>query len=246
MNKLLEFDNVVLGYEGKPVLPPLCTIIEQGDFLGVVGPNGAGKTTMLKALLGLLKPLKGKLIFDKKHRFGYVPQRENISDIFPLTTRDVVMMSRFPLTAPYISPRKSDREAVEKALSMAGIENIAHKFYRSLSGGQKQRTLIARALAPEPDMLILDEPTNGMDISAEKSIMDLISGLNRKGITIVMVTHLLNLVVNRANKLLFLNHQIIQGKTEEILTGNVLSEIYKEKVEVCRHDNNQYHIEIRN
>ena len=232
MSKLLEFKNVLLGYGGKPVLPEINLVINNNDFLGVVGPNGAGKTTLLKAILGLIKPVEGHIYHRKNHRYGYVPQREVVDEMFPLTARDIVTMSRFPLNLPFMPVNTKDRDAVEKALEMAGISEIAHKPFRSLSGGQKQRALIARALAPEPEILILDEPTNGMDIRAEKNIMDLISGLNRDGITVIMVTHLLNLVINRASRLLLLNDRVVQGTVDDVLNSETLSETYRGEVEL--------------
>ncbi|MCD4784714.1 MAG: metal ABC transporter ATP-binding protein [Candidatus Eremiobacteraeota bacterium] len=245
MKRLLEFRNVLLGYGGKAVLPEINLTVYEKDFLGVVGPNGAGKTTLLKAILGLIKPIEGHIIHHKNHRYGYVPQREKVDEMFPLTARDIVMMSRFPLCSAIFPPGKSDREAVQSALEMVGISDIADKLFRSLSGGQKQRTLIARALATQPDILILDEPTNGMDIRAEKSTMDLISELNGKGITVIMVTHLLNLVANRANKLVLLNEHILQGKVSEVLTSDALSATYGGEVGVFHDAHNQCHVVAR-
>ena len=242
MNKLLEFKEVILGYDGKPVLPEINLKINEKDFLGVVGPNGAGKTTLLKAILGLIKPLRGHIYHRKNHRYGYVPQRETVDEIFPLTARDIVMMSRFPLNLPFMPPGKKDREAVAKALEMAGISDIADAPFRSLSGGQKQRALIARALAPEPEILILDEPTNGMDIRAEKNIMDLITQLNTQGLTVIMVTHLLNLVANHAGRLLLLNDRVVQGETSEVLKPEILSETYRGEVEVVQSSDNRQFI----
>ncbi len=242
MNKLLEFKEVVLGYDGKPVLPEINLIISKNDFLGVVGPNGAGKTTLLKAILGLIKPIRGHIFHKKNHRYGYVPQRETVDEIYPLTARDIVMMSRFPLNLPFMPPNKKDREAVEKALNMAGISDIADTPFRSLSGGQKQRALIARALAPEPEILILDEPTNGMDIRAEKNIMDLINQLNERGLTVIMVTHLLNLVANYAGRLLLLNDRVVQGEASKVLKPEILSETYRGEIEVIKSINNRQFI----
>jgi ABC-type Mn2+/Zn2+ transport system ATPase subunit len=233
MKELLEFDNAVLGYGGRAILPPIAFKIYQSDFVGVVGPNGAGKTTFLRAVLGLLKPLSGRIVRKGRLRFGYVPQKESINEMYPVSARDIVMMSRFPMSGSILPPGKKDREAVAKALSMVNITDIADKRYGDLSGGQKQRTLIARALAPEPDVLILDEPTNGMDILAEKNMMDLVENLNRQnGITVIMVTHILNLVANRAGRLLLLNNTVKSGDTADLLSTESLTETYSGNISV--------------
>jgi len=245
MTKVLEFRDVILGYGGNPVLPKINLEVYKGDFLGVVGPNGAGKTTLLRAILGLLTPLQGHILRYGKHRYGYIPQQQSMDEMFPLTARDVVNMSRFSLNPPFMPLNKKDRNAVNEALNKVGIGDIADRLFRSLSGGQKQRTLIARALASEPQILILDEPTNGMDIRAEKSIMDIISKLNAGGITVIMVTHLLNLVVNKADKLMLLNEHIQMGSLGEMLNSNSLSRTYGGNVEVFHDSHGQAHVIAR-
>lgn len=246
MQKLIEFKDVLLGYGGKPALPKINFTLFENDFLGVVGPNGAGKTTFIKSILGLLSPLKGKIIRHKKLLCGYVPQRESVDEIYPLTVRDIVNMSRFPLNLPFMPLSQKDREAVNKALEMAGISQIADKLFRSLSGGQKQRTLIARALAPNPDILILDEPTNGMDIIAEKKIMDLIVDLKtQKGITVIIVTHLLYLVANKVDKLLLINDRLLYGTPSDVLNSETLSETYGGDVEVIMDSSNQKFVVVK-
>ncbi|MCE1248753.1 MAG: ABC transporter ATP-binding protein [Firmicutes bacterium] len=233
MDKLLEFREAVLGYGGRAILPPINFDILKGDFTGVVGPNGAGKTTFLRAVLSLIKPISGKIVRKSGIRFGYVPQKETINEMYPVSAKDIVMMSRFPMSGAILPPGKKDREAVAKALEMVKITDIANKRYGDMSGGQKQRTLIARALAPEPDVLILDEPTNGMDILAEKTMVDLVENLNREnGITVIMVTHILNLVANRAGRLLLLNNHVKSGTTQELLSTESLTETYKGNISV--------------
>jgi ABC-type Mn2+/Zn2+ transport system ATPase subunit len=231
-NIQIDIRNVVLGYDGKPVLPVMNLTVNQGDFLGVVGPNGAGKSTFLKAILGLLKPMSGEIVLGDKIRFGYVPQREALDELFPLTVRDIVSMARYPLIGLLGRSRTEDKKAVDNALEKLEISNLANHQFRDISGGQKQRTLIARALATDPDVLILDEPTNGMDLRSESTIMEIISKLNDSGQTVIMVTHLLNLIVRYAKTTLILNDRIHHGNVCEILNDRILNHIYDIDVEV--------------
>jgi ABC-type Mn2+/Zn2+ transport system ATPase subunit len=223
---LLSFRTVSLGYHGKVILRDIDVTLQKGMFYGIVGPNGAGKTTFIKAMMGIIKPLSGRIERNSGIHYGYVPQREMVDELFPLTVEDIVMMSRFPLLGPFKFPGRQDREAVTEALHHVGIEALRHVTFRSLSGGQKQRALIARALAGNANVLVLDEPANGMDISAEKAIMDVIKGLHKKGMTIIMITHLLNLVADCADSIMLLNHEAHIGPREEILTSEHLSAAY--------------------
>jgi len=231
--EFLSFQNADLGYSGKAVISAVELTLYKGRFYGIVGPNGAGKTTMIKSMLGIIKPLSGRIVRSSEFRFGYVPQRESMDELFPLSVWDIVMMSRYPLLKAFKIPGKIDRDAVRKSIHDVGLDHLKNTPYRQLSGGQKQRTLIARALAGEPDVLVLDEPTNGMDIGAEKAIMDVIKGLHRQGFTIVMITHLINLVADCADYIMLLNGGISFGLREEILTSKSLSETYDIEVTVC-------------
>jgi ABC-type Mn2+/Zn2+ transport system ATPase subunit len=232
MDRQLEFKNAVLGYRGRAVLPPLDLVVNQGDFLGIVGPNGAGKTTVLKSLLGILKPLSGSISYGGGLRFGYVPQQEVLDELFPLSVRDIVTMARYPLMGFPARLGREDRAAVGTALTRVEIADLADRLYRELSGGQKQRTLIARALAADPRILVLDEPTSGMDILAEASIMEIIDGLNRQGLTIVMVSHLLSLIARHAGTIMVINKEIVIGPADEILSEEMLSRAYGGQVRI--------------
>src|SRR5437773_1966609 len=197
MSKLIIFEKAELGYGRRVVLRDIDFDVAAGDFLGIVGPNGAGKTTLLKAILGLIKPISGNVQTPAGGlRIGYVPQRESVDTLFPLTVMDIVLMGRYSRLGPFARPRTADREIAVRSIEHVGISHLTHRAYPNLSGGQKQRCLIARALAGEPNLLILDEPTNGMDLPSEKAIMDLIQHLHDvDGITVLMVSHLLNTVV---------------------------------------------------
>lgn len=227
-NSLLSFQNANLGYGRRSVITGLNLSLTTGDFLGIVGPNGTGKTTILKAILGIIKPQSGDIMRRPGVRFGYVPQRQFIDEVYPLTVLDVALMGRYPLLSVFGRPRTKDKEAVLKCLEHVGITDLANRPYRELSGGQKQRTLIARALASETEVLILDEPTNDMDIGSEYAIMELLEKLNESdGLTIVMVSHLLNVVADYVKTLALVDDGVqLVGKTEDVLTSERLTAIY--------------------
>ncbi|MHB1456018.1 MAG: metal ABC transporter ATP-binding protein [Armatimonadota bacterium] len=236
--ELVSFEHACLGYGKRRVIDDLSLVVSSGDFLGIVGQNGCGKTTILKAMLGILKPLNGHVHRDSKTRFGYVPQRQFIDEAYPLTALEVVMMGRFCLLGAFGRPTNKDRAFVLECLNHVGIADLAHRPYRELSGGQKQRSLIARALATEPQVLILDEPTNDMDIGSEHTIMELLNSLHiNDGLTIVIVSHLLNVLVNYAKRYIFVDGGIrMEGISDEIVTSIHLSEMYGVPVEVVEYE----------
>jgi ABC-type cobalamin/Fe3+-siderophores transport system ATPase subunit len=255
MTDLIRFDNVTLGYRRRVVLRDLNFSIRSGEFFGIVGANGSGKTTILRALLGILRPLRGQVLarvepgqhdalpeggwFDLAAtpgalRFGYVPQRGFLDEIFPLTACDVVAMGRYGALGLLEWPGARDRELVAEALAHVGLAEVADRRFGDLSGGQKQRTLIARALASESRVLVLDEPTDGMDLEGQRGIMDLIGRLQAEmGVTIVYVTHRLNELGNAAQRLLLLHEGTVRiGPAGEILTPAVLEQVYGVPVRV--------------
>lgn len=239
MNAILEFDRADLGYGRRTVLRNVDLVLEAGDFLGIVGPNGAGKTTLLRAMIGTLKPTAGRVHRPAGVRFAYVPQRQFIDEVFPLSAMEVAMMGRYALSGPIARPSRRDRDFVMQCLEHVGIADLATRAYRELSGGQKQRALIARALAAEPHVLILDEPTNDMDIAGEHAIMELIKSLHEQDkLTIVMVSHLLNVLVNYACKLALIDGGLrVVGPTADVLTSENLSGVYEVPVQIAQFGN---------
>lgn len=233
--EMLAFDHADLGYGRRKVLTDLNLVLNEGDFLGIVGPNGTGKTTILKAMLGILKPMGGQVRRNPSTRIAYVPQRQFIDEVFPLTVMEVALMGRYTLLGVFGRPKTSDRDFVLECLNHVGIGELAARPYRELSGGQKQRTLIARALAAQPRVLILDEPTNDMDIASEHAIMELLERFHREdGITIAMVSHLLNVVANYAHRLALIDGGLrVVGYTDEVLTSKNLTDIYEFPVDVA-------------
>jgi len=234
---LIEFEGVSVGYGRRVVVAGVDLSVHAGDFLGIVGPNGAGKTTLLKTLLGTLAPLSGRLtVAAQAGMFGYVPQREAVDETFPLTVREMIMMGRYARVGLLRRPREADRALVLTAAEHVGIEPLLDRRYRTLSGGQKQRTLIARALAAEPRLLVLDEPTNGMDLPAEKAIMDLVRHLHvHDQLTVIMVSHLLNVVASYVQRLAIVGDgRLDVGPIETMLTAERLSALYRMPVLVDR------------
>ena len=226
-NEIVTFSDVSIGYGKKIILNDLNFTIYENDFVGIVGPNGAGKTTLLMTLLGNLKPISG-IIKKDSLRFGYVPQRDVVQPLLPYSVLDVVMMGRYALLGLFRNPGKKDIEIAEECLHHVGIFDLRHSNYKSLSGGQRQRTLIARALAVQPNILILDEPTNGMDTPSHYSLLDLIAKLHdENNLTILLVSHLLTDVANIVKRLILLEKDFFQiGEIDEILSEENLRKTY--------------------
>lgn len=230
---IIEFKNVTLGYGKKAVLSGLNCSIHSGDLFGIVGPNGSGKTTILKAILGILKPQQGQITKyngkkNGQYRLGYVPQRGQLDEIFPFTVAEVVLMGRYRQIGILRRIRPIDRKKTQESLDHLGIADLRDTPFADLSGGQKQRTLIARALATEPDILILDEPTEGLDLNSQSAIMELIKHFHDDHqLTVILVSHHLNVVANYVKRIALLDQNCFQvGATAEVLTEANLQQIY--------------------
>jgi ABC-type Mn2+/Zn2+ transport system ATPase subunit len=235
---LVRFDHATLGYGRRVILSDLTFDIPEGDFLGLVGPNGSGKTTILRAILGTLAPLSGMVTRDDRLRFGYVPQRDQVDYGFPLRVMDVVLMGRYDRVGVGRRPAREDRAHSLAALEAVGIRDLAREPLIRLSGGQKQRTLIARALVGEPSLLVLDEPTTGMDLVATTQILGLVRELHeRRGLTVLMVSHALNEIANYVTRIALVQEGSFRiGPVDEILTERTLSDLYGIPVEVDSFD----------
>ncbi|HVP66791.1 MAG TPA: metal ABC transporter ATP-binding protein [Anaeromyxobacteraceae bacterium] len=234
MAPLIRLEDVAIGYGRAPLLSGVSVSVEGDDFLGIVGPNGGGKTTLLRVLLGTLPPLSGRREQATPLAVGYVPQRDHVDVLWPLTAGDVVVMGRVASRGPGHRLTPEDRERARAALDRAGLGGLWDRPFRDLSGGQRQRTLIARALAAEPRMLALDEPTNGMDPAAELSAMDLLRVLHRSGqLAIVMISHRLEAIANYAKRLAFVDKDQglwRVGPLAEMLRPDELSRLYGREV----------------
>jgi ABC-type Mn2+/Zn2+ transport system ATPase subunit len=233
---LVALRGAAVGYGHRPLLSGVELAVEPGDFLAMVGPNGGGKTTVLRALLGALPLLGGRRELPRPLRIGYVPQRDHVDAIWPLTAGEVVLMGRTPGLGVLRRPGETDRRLAAEGLARVGIGELAARRYGDLSGGQRQRTLIARALAAEPELLAVDEPTNGMDPAAELATMDVLRDLHAGGaLAVVMVSHRLDAVANYARTLAFVDHErgLFQvGSLDEMLRPEPLSVLYGRAVEV--------------
>lgn len=234
MPPLIEFRNAQLGYGRDVVLRDVNLVIERGDFLGIVGPNGSGKTTLIRTFLGLLPQVAGTVTVQEGLHYGYVPQRETVDTLFPIPVEQIVTMGRYGRVGAVARPGAEHRRIARECLEHVGIGHLAKRSYRDLSGGQKQRALIARALATQPDVLVLDEPTNGMDLGSEHSLLELVRRLHDEDrITVLLITHLLSNVANCAQRIAIIAHgQLDVGTREEMLTAQRLERLYDMPVRV--------------
>lgn len=195
--KLISVSNIVFGYTDSPTLNDVSFEIQSGEFVGITGPNGASKSTMLRVMLGLLKPWEGTIYISEKNdkgkrlSIGYVPQQIASFNVgFPSTVLELVQSGRFAKGKWFKKLNQQDEEAVEKALKMVEMWSFRHQKIGSLSGGQKQKIIIARVLASEPDLLVLDEPTTGMDAESRKGFYEFMyHQVKKHHRAVVMVTH---------------------------------------------------------
>jgi len=238
---IVELDDVSFTYGEGAVLEHLRLQIPEGAFVGVVGPSGSGKTTFLKLISGVLTPTTGRIRFgpdgNGRVRLAVVPQLETIDWNFPVTVEEVVLLGRAADAGILPWASKDLRAEAERILSKLGIGRLAHRHIRNLSGGQQQRAFIARALIRRPDLLLLDEPTIGVDVKTRHDILHLLHSLNHEGIAIVLTTHDLNAVAAHLPSLVCLNRRLIaSGTPEEILTPEVLHDLYGADMVVVRQD----------
>jgi manganese/zinc/iron transport system ATP- binding protein len=229
----IEVHDLSVVYGQKPVLWDIDLAIPQGLLAAIVGPNGAGKSTLLKSMLGLIPPAHGSVsIFGEtvtaaRSRIAYVPQRETIDWDFPVTALDVVLMGRYGRLGWFKRPRKADRDAAERYLEQVGMLAFANRQIRQLSGGQQQRVFIARALAQEAALYLMDEPFAGVDAATEQSIIEMMRELRREGRTIVAVHHDLQTVPEYFDWVVMLNfHLIAAGATQSVFTQDNLQRTY--------------------
>lgn len=219
--KLLECKKLNIGYSDRTICKDISFSLEQGQYFCVIGENGCGKSTLLKTILGLTKQLSGKVIFDKnfnKSMIGYLPQQTDLQRDFPATVREVIMSGFLNKMGFRPFYNKEEKQKATEIMQFLGIETLQKKSYRELSGGQQQRVLLARALCATDELLVLDEPTNGLDSRTINKFYDLLSELNKKGITILMVSHNLDKVIKYATDIIYLKDtpQFI-GEKEDFL-----------------------------
>ncbi len=235
---LIELDRLEVGHHRRPILPPITFGLAAGAFVGIVGPNGSGKTTLLRTILALLPPVRGQIRYPRlgrSPRVGYVPQRQATDLTWPLSALEIVLMGRYRRIGIARWRSRDDLEAARAALAQVGIADLAERPFHALSGGQQQRVLTARALCGEPELLLLDEPTTGMDLAAERSMLELIAGFPARGIAVVMVSHALSIVASYARDIILIDRdrsQVDAGPVHEVLTAERLSKLYGTPVSV--------------
>jgi ABC-type Mn2+/Zn2+ transport system ATPase subunit len=225
--------DVTAGYGDRLAVEHVNLAIEAGTLLAVVGPNGAGKSTLLKIIAGLLKPWAGRVeVFGhpagmQARRVAYVPQAETVDWQFPVTVADVVMMGRYPALGPLRRPGSVDRRAVEAALDKVSMRDHAETQIGQLSGGQRRRVFLARALAAEPDLFLLDEPVTGVDVTTQEDLMDILEAEARRGKTVVATTHDLACAAHRFQTVAAINRTVIaHGPSSLVLDPDVLARTY--------------------
>ena len=236
---VVSFEDVTFSYNGFTAVENVNFSIERGDFVSIIGPNGGGKTTLIKLMLGLLKPSRGKiLVFGEtpenvRTRLGYMPQHARLDPDFPVSVMNVAIMGRLYKNGGG-RYSKQDKKAAQAALGEVGLLHLTGRSFSELSGGQRQRVLIARALVCGPDILLLDEPTANVDAEVEEKLHQLLRKLNER-MTIIIATHDLGFVSKLVNNVVCVNRTVVCHPTSEI-NGKVIQEIYDKDLRLVRHD----------
>ncbi len=232
---LVQLTDVGFGYDRRPVLDGVTLSVEAGTFTGVVGPSGSGKTSLLKLLLGTAAPQRGHVHIKRGLTMAYVPQLETVNWNFPVTVAECVLMSRPQgLRWPWASA--TERREVHSTLDQLGIADLAGRHIRELSGGQQQRMFLARALLRRPELLLLDEPTSGVDVKTRHEVLHLLGDLNQDGLSIVLTTHDLNGIAAHLPHLVALRTRVIaEGPPSKVIQADVLEATFGADMEVLSH-----------
>ena len=233
---LITLDNLSIGYNNQAVLTGMSLSISRGSFTAILGANGSGKSTLLKTVLGLLPPVAGHI--DTASRgaplaFGYVPQSVQFDAVYLLTAFEVTLMGTYGRVRPGLIVPSRERAFTHECLRAAGAEEFARKRFAELSGGQKQRVLIARALTTRPDILVLDEPTAGVDRNASHSVMEFISQIRKeRKITVLLVTHDFAAVRKHAEQVIWLHEgAVFYGTARELLSPERMAEMFEKGID---------------
>jgi len=231
---LVRIDRATFGYGADPVLSDVTLAVSPNAFMGIVGPSGSGKTSLLRLMLGTVTPQRGTVTRQPDMAVGYVPQLETVNWNFPITVFECVLMARSSRIMPW--PTRSERSEVARVLDRLGIGELASRHIRELSGGQQQRMFIARALLRRPRLLLMDEPTTGVDVSSRHDMLHLLGELNAEGVAILLTTHDLNGVAAHLPQLVALNGRVIAvGSVHEVISAPVLEQTFGAPVDVLVH-----------
>ena len=245
MKTIVDLKNVTAAYDRRAVLLDVSLHIHPGQFIGLIGPSGSGKTTLMRTILGQVVPRQGSIeALGRPVEYGrtpvgigYVPQLETVDWGFPVTVEEVVLMGRAMRSGILPWPSRTEKERMMSVLSRLGMADLSRRHIRQLSGGQQQRVFLARALISEPELLLLDEPTSGVDIKTRDDVMHLLADLNADGVTILMTSHELNTVAAHLPWVVCLNRHIVaQGPPDEVFTSEVLSRTYGAEIMVYQRD----------
>ncbi len=236
--QVVELEEVMVELAGRPVLEGITFSLEEGTFLGIIGPNGAGKTTLMKVIVGLVRPSRGMVrvlgmepgeLRHELHHIGYMPQQVLFDPIFPVSVYDVVMMGRACCIGLMRFPRRHDREAVLESIRAVGLAGLEKRPIGELSGGQQKRAFLARAICKETRILLLDEPTAGLDVDSQENFLSLLRRLRQElGLTVVFVSHDVNVMARFADQLVCINRTMhLHGSPQEVLGSDRLKEVYR-------------------
>jgi manganese/zinc/iron transport system ATP- binding protein len=235
----IEIHDLTVSYEKKPVLWNIDVALPEGQIIGVIGPNGAGKSTLIKAIMGLL-PVEsgwvrifGERLARMRKCIGYVPQHESVDWDFPVTVRDVVLMGTYGRLGLFRRPGRAERELAERCLAQVGMAGCAGRQIANLSGGQRQRVFLARALAQESRIYLMDEPFAGVDAATEAAIIELLRSMRAAGRTLVVVHHDLQTAANYFDSILLLNMRLVAfGPTPAVFNADLLQKTYGGKLTI--------------
>lgn len=235
---ILDVSHLTVRYNGRNALEEITFHLHKGERVAVVGPNGAGKSTLFKVVAGVLQPNSGEVKIygtrpNKHVCIGYIPQRSQVDWNFPVTVSDVVMMGRSAKLGPLQWPHKKDWDFVNHALETVEISNLASRQISELSGGQQQRMFIARALAQESELMLMDEPLNGLDTPSQEGILNLLDRLKKENVTVMVATHDLDQAASHFDRILLLHHRIVAfGEPSRVLHTENLLKAYGGRMKV--------------
>ncbi len=245
-NDALEVHDLTVSYDNKPVLWDIDFTLPQGEMIGILGPNGSGKTTLLKAIMDLIEKDSGQVtLFNRqldkvRHKISYVPQRESIDWDFPASVYDVALMGRYGKRGLFKSFSKEDHRVTMKSLEKVGLNGYKNRQISQLSGGQQQRVFLARALAQEAELYIMDEPFAGVDAATENAIVELLKGMKQESKTLIVVHHDLQSVITYFDWLVLLNKRLVAaGPASGVFTRENLEAAYGGQLDILSKITNQ-------